>query len=322
MSYIGDEDVRRAAAARIRRRGRDEARGPRGSRSSRRSSGCCSATSCTATSRAYNVLVWDGEVTVIDFPQAVDPKKNRHARRSWSATSSASASGFERHGLHRPWERIADDLWTGWTFADLVPEELRGLTDVIVAAHPKRWGMPAASRRVMQAEGDIVRFPSARPRPRRTSRRSSRRSTRGLFKALYFVTGNRADAAELMQEAFLRLWERWDTIDGSTIPPPTSSAWRSTGSGCGRAPHAGPRGGWSRSTRRDPFDEVDMREDVRRMLLDLTPRQRAALVLLDHVRIRLRGGGTDHGHPSLHRASARHAGPSRAPNRWRPAWLS
>ena len=31
----------------------------------------------------------------------------------------------------------------------------------------------------------------------------------------------------------------------------------------------------------DPFDEVDLREDVRRMLLALAPRQRAALVLLD-----------------------------------------
>lgn len=31
----------------------------------------------------------------------------------------------------------------------------------------------------------------------------------------------------------------------------------------------------------DPYDEVNLREDVRRMLLSLAPRQRAALVLLD-----------------------------------------
>jgi RNA polymerase sigma-70 factor, ECF subfamily len=31
----------------------------------------------------------------------------------------------------------------------------------------------------------------------------------------------------------------------------------------------------------DPFDEIDIREDVRHLLLGLTPRQRAALVLLD-----------------------------------------
>jgi RNA polymerase sigma-70 factor (ECF subfamily) len=31
----------------------------------------------------------------------------------------------------------------------------------------------------------------------------------------------------------------------------------------------------------DPFDEVELRDDVRRMLSTLAPRQRAALVLLD-----------------------------------------
>jgi RNA polymerase sigma-70 factor, ECF subfamily len=31
----------------------------------------------------------------------------------------------------------------------------------------------------------------------------------------------------------------------------------------------------------DPFDEINLREDVHRMLLELSPRQRAALVLLD-----------------------------------------
>jgi RNA polymerase sigma factor (sigma-70 family) len=31
----------------------------------------------------------------------------------------------------------------------------------------------------------------------------------------------------------------------------------------------------------DPFDEVNLREDVKQMLLELSPRQRAALVLLD-----------------------------------------
>ena len=34
-------------------------------------------------------------------------------------------------------------------------------------------------------------------------------------------------------------------------------------------------------TARNPFDDVDLREDVRRMLNRLAPRQRAALVLLD-----------------------------------------
>jgi RIO kinase 1 len=77
---------------------------------------------------SYNILVWDGEVTLIDFPQAVDPKKNRHAQSFLERDVCRLGEHFERRGLHRPWRQIAHDLWTAWLFADLVPEELRGLT--------------------------------------------------------------------------------------------------------------------------------------------------------------------------------------------------
>ena len=45
-----------------------------------------------------------------------------------------------------------------------------------------------------------------------------------LFKALYFVTGNKHDAEELTQDAFLKLWERWDEID--RINDPTAYLFR------------------------------------------------------------------------------------------------
>ena len=77
---------------------------------------------------AYNVLVWDGDIVVIDFPQSVDPKKNRHAEAFHERDVRRIGQWFEHQGLHLPCERIAADLWTAWTFADLVPEELRGLT--------------------------------------------------------------------------------------------------------------------------------------------------------------------------------------------------
>jgi RIO kinase 1 len=76
---------------------------------------------------AYNVLVWDGTITLIDFPQAVDPKKNRHAKELLTRDVRRICEHFERWGVQRSAARLADDLWTGWEFADLVPEELRGL---------------------------------------------------------------------------------------------------------------------------------------------------------------------------------------------------
>ncbi len=76
---------------------------------------------------AYNLLVWEGDVTVIDFPQAVDPRKNRHARALLARDLERVGEHFERVGVRRPWGRLAADLWTAWEFADLVPEELRGL---------------------------------------------------------------------------------------------------------------------------------------------------------------------------------------------------
>lgn len=76
---------------------------------------------------AYNVLVWEGEITLIDFPQAVDAKKNRFSPELLERDVRRICEHFERYGIDRSPERIASDLWTSWQFADLVPEELRGL---------------------------------------------------------------------------------------------------------------------------------------------------------------------------------------------------
>jgi RIO kinase 1 len=75
----------------------------------------------------YNILVWDGQVTIIDLPQAVDPRKNRHARALLERDLHRVCEHFERFGVRRSADQITADLWTAWEFADLVPEELRGL---------------------------------------------------------------------------------------------------------------------------------------------------------------------------------------------------
>lgn len=45
-----------------------------------------------------------------------------------------------------------------------------------------------------------------------------------LFGALCLVTGNRHEAEEIAQDAFLKLWERWDRV--STLEDPTGFLFR------------------------------------------------------------------------------------------------
>ena len=132
----------------------------------------------------------------------------------------------------------------------------------------------------MQAKGEVVQLPAAdRPRDFHAFFEDEHRR---LFKTLYFVTGDRAEAADLMQDAFLKLWERWDRID--SIEDPQGYLFRVALNGSkmrARAARRAARRPVPIGVVRDPYDDVDIREDVRRMLRSLTPRQRAALVLLD-----------------------------------------
>jgi RNA polymerase sigma-70 factor, ECF subfamily len=103
-----------------------------------------------------------------------------------------------------------------------------------------------------------------------------------LFRALYFVTGNRQDAEELMQDAFMRLWERWDQID--RISDPTGYLFRVALNGFRmrrRRAAIALRRLVPVVEERDLFAEAEMRADVQRLLLGLTVRQRAALLLVD-----------------------------------------
>jgi RNA polymerase sigma-70 factor (ECF subfamily) len=103
-----------------------------------------------------------------------------------------------------------------------------------------------------------------------------------LFKALYFVTGNREDAEELTQDAFLRLWERWDDID--RIDDPTGYLFRVALNGFRmrrRRAATAIRKLVPVTESSDGFLEAEMRADVRQLLLGVTPRQRAALLLVD-----------------------------------------
>jgi len=103
-----------------------------------------------------------------------------------------------------------------------------------------------------------------------------------LFRRLWLVTGNRAEAEEIMQDAFLIAWQRWDRVTGMDDPVGylyrtamnlfrkryrrTMLAVRRT---VGLAPST------------DDFSDADDRHVVRHVLAGLPPRQRAALVLTE-----------------------------------------
>ena len=65
----------------------------------------------------------------------------------------------------------------------------------------------------MQAEDDVVRLPTGRAEHGARFDTFVEEEHVRLFKALYFVTGSREEAEDLAQEAFLKLWERWDRIE-------------------------------------------------------------------------------------------------------------
>jgi RNA polymerase sigma-70 factor (ECF subfamily) len=134
----------------------------------------------------------------------------------------------------------------------------------------------------MQAKGEVVPLPDEAREAPGDFCTFFEDEHRRLYKTMYFVTGDRSEAADLMQEAFLKLWERWDRID--TIDDPRAYLFRVALNGTRMRTRAARRAAKRTvplGVVRDPYDDVDIREDVRRMLLQVTPRQRAALVLLD-----------------------------------------
>jgi RNA polymerase sigma factor (sigma-70 family) len=139
-----------------------------------------------------------------------------------------------------------------------------------------------AHPRHMRAEGEVVLFPAERVEARARFDEFFEDEHERLFKALYFVTGNRQDAEELMQDAFMKLWERWDQIN--RISDPTGYLFRVALNGFRmrrRRAATAVRKLAPVTEERDLFAEAEMRADVRRLLLGLTVRQRAALLLVD-----------------------------------------
>jgi RIO kinase 1 len=67
----------------------------------------------------FNVLWWDGRVTIIDLPQAVDPRSNPNASQLLARDVSNICRHFQRYGVRANPDEISRGLWMGFLFADL-----------------------------------------------------------------------------------------------------------------------------------------------------------------------------------------------------------
>ncbi len=105
---------------------------------------------------------------------------------------------------------------------------------------------------------------------------------RTLFRRLCAVTGNSAEAEEIMQDAFLALWERWERV--GAMRDPTGYLYRTAMNVFRKRTRRAVlalRRALSPASTPAPFAEIDEQQDVVAALAELTPRQRAALVLTD-----------------------------------------
>jgi RNA polymerase sigma factor (sigma-70 family) len=103
-----------------------------------------------------------------------------------------------------------------------------------------------------------------------------------LLRILSVITGSRAEAEDLAQEAFTKVFERWDAVAGMEDPAGYlhrtamnlfRNQYRRAKVALGRAMGLGPQ--------QDVFKAVEDRDAAARALAALTARQRAALVLTE-----------------------------------------
>jgi RNA polymerase sigma-70 factor, ECF subfamily len=103
-----------------------------------------------------------------------------------------------------------------------------------------------------------------------------------LYGALWLITRDRGEAEDVMQEAFLRLWERWDRV--RDLDDPAGYLYRTALNVYRqriRRASVVIRHAIGLGAPKDELAEVETHDQVLRALGRLTPRQRTSIVLVD-----------------------------------------
>lgn len=61
---------------------------------------------------AYNILYWEGRMTIIDFPQRISPLENRNAYQIFARDVKRVCSYFAAQGVNSNPHKLAADFWT------------------------------------------------------------------------------------------------------------------------------------------------------------------------------------------------------------------
>lgn len=71
---------------------------------------------------AYNILYWDGEIVLIDFPQVVNIQSNRHARKILTRDIERVCEYFQNLGLQVDEKEIANQFWKAYGTEAIDPD--------------------------------------------------------------------------------------------------------------------------------------------------------------------------------------------------------
>jgi len=120
MEYIGDEQM--AAPTLHETRLEDDEAGPLFDRTLKSIAVMLENGLAHGDLSAYNILYWQGEIRLIDFPQVIDIHTNRSAQAVLKRDVERICQYFRRYGMRVDHSLLADELWERYAAPD--PDDL------------------------------------------------------------------------------------------------------------------------------------------------------------------------------------------------------